>query len=342
MRSVDVTVMDTTLRDGSHAMAHRYTEQQVEQIVRQLDAAGIPVIEVSHGDGLGGSSFNYGFSEVDEFALIRRAVQNSQRATIACLLLPGIGTRRHIAQAADAGAGMVRIATHCTEADISPQHFSLTRELGLDAVGFLMMSHMLEPAKLAKQARIMVDAGATGVYVVDSAGALILQDVETRIAALVDEIGSEAKVGFHGHQNLTLAVANSVIAIHAGATLIDGTTRGLGAGAGNTQTEVLVAVLDRLDIDSGVDLDGIVHASEVVSALCGPHEPKLDSASLILGYAGVYSSFLLHSQRAAERYGVAAKDILLEVGRRHYVGGQEDLILDVALSLSETRKPSAS
>jgi len=331
---MNVTIMDSTLRDGSHAMAHRFTEQQIGQIVRALDSAGIPVIEVSHGDGLGGSSFNYGFSAVDEFSLIKTAVDCASQARIACLLLPGIGTREHIERAADVGVGMIRIATHCTEADISVQHFALTRDLGLDAIGFLMMSHMLNSDGLAAQARVMVDAGATGVYIVDSAGALILSEVSERIAALSSEIGQEAAVGFHGHQNLTLAVANSVIAIQAGATLIDGTTRGLGAGAGNTQTEVLVAVLDRLGIESGVELEGILNASETVASLCGSHEPRLDSSSLMLGYAGAYSSFLLHSQRAAERYGVAAKDILLEVGRRRYIGGQEDMIIDVALNLA--------
>lgn len=338
---MDVSITDTTLRDGSHAMAHRFTEHHVGEIVGALDVAGVPVIEVSHGDGLGGSSFNYGFSLEDEFKLIETAVHTARRATIACLLLPGIGTREHIQRAAGAGAGMIRIATHCTEADISPEHFSLTRALGLDAVGFLMMSHMLEPADLAVQARIMVDAGATGVYIVDSAGALILDEAAARVSALVGEIGKEARVGFHGHQNLSLAVANSVLAVKAGATLVDGTTRGLGAGAGNTQTEVLVAVLDRLAIETGVDLDRVVHASELVHRLCGEHEPRLDSASLVLGYAGVYSSFLLHSQRAAERYAVPAKDILLEVGRRRYVGGQEDLIIDVALELSATQRAAA-
>jgi 4-hydroxy 2-oxovalerate aldolase len=228
---------------------------------------------------------------------------------------------------------MIRIATHCTEADISLQHFALTRNLGLDAVGFLMMSHMLDPKGLAAQARLMVDAGAQVVYVVDSAGALILGEVAERVSALVEEIGATAAVGFHGHQNLTLAVANSVIAIQAGATFIDGTTCGLGAGAGNTQTEALVAVLDRLGIESGVELERILIASETVSQLCGDREPRVDGSSLMLGYAGAYSSFLLHSQRAAERYGVAAKDILLEVGRRRYVGGQEDMIIDVALDL---------
>lgn len=332
--------MDTTLRDGSHAMGHRFSENQVRSIVRELDGAGIPVIEVSHGDGLGGSSFNYGFSAVDEFELISAAVDEAQRAQIACLLLPGIGTREHIERAAHTGAGMIRIATHCTEADIAIQHFGLTRNLGLDAIGFLMMSHMLDPVGLAEQARIMVDAGATAVYIVDSAGALILSEVSERVSSLVSTIGSEAGVGFHGHQNLTLAIANSILAIEAGATFIDGTTRGLGAGSGNAQTEVLVAVLDRLNIESGVDLEAILRASETVSALCGPQEPRLDSASLMLGYAGAYSSFLLHSQRAAERYGVNAREILLEVGRRRYVGGQEDMIIDVALELRRTKEQS--
>jgi 4-hydroxy 2-oxovalerate aldolase len=314
-------------------MRHRFTEDQVRAVVHVLDRAGVEVIEVSHGDGLGGSSFNYGFSAVDEITLIRAAVAEAAAAKIAVLLLPGVGTVEDLREAHEAGASVARIATHCTEADVSVQHFGAARDLGMETVGFLMLAHRLDPAALARQARIMVDAGAECVYVVDSAGALMLSDAQTRVQALIAEIGSQAQVGFHGHQNLSLGVANSVLAYQAGATQIDGALCALGAGAGNAPTEVLAATFSRMGISTGVDVDGVLAAAEEVVRPIIPQLPWMDRASVVQGYAGVYSSFLLHAQRAAERYGVPAHAILQRVGEAGYVGGQEDMIIDVALQL---------
>ncbi len=342
MSDLDVRITDTTLRDGSHAMAHQFTEEQVRSTVRALDAAGVPVIEVTHGDGLAGSSFNYGFSLTHELRLIEVAAEEATCARIACLLLPGVGTVEDMKHAAAAGVGIVRIATHCTEADISVQHFGLARELGLETVGFLMLSHMLDPEGLAAQARVMVDAGAQCVYVVDSAGALIMSEAADRVAALVSEIGGDAQVGFHGHQNLSLGVANSLAAYEAGARQIDGSTCGLGAGAGNSPTEILVAVFDRLDVGTGVDVAAVLAAAEEVVRPYMRRQPITDRNSIVLGYAGVYSSFLLHAERAAERYGVPAHEILTEVGRRRYVGGQEDMIIDIAIQLAATSPRSGA
>jgi 4-hydroxy 2-oxovalerate aldolase len=337
----DVRITDSTLRDGSHAMAHQYTEEQVRATVRALDDAGVAVIEVSHGDGLGGSSFNYGFSLVDEIKLVAAAVDEAKRAQIAVLLLPGVGTVDNLRRAHDAGASVARIATHCTEADVSYQHFAAARELGMETVGFLMLSHRLDPAGLAKQARIMVDAGAQCVYVVDSAGALVLSDAQERIRAVHAEIGTEAQVGFHGHQNLSLGVANSVLAYQAGARQIDGALCALGAGAGNAPTEVLAAVFDRLGIATGVDPAKSAAAAEEVVRPFIPRLPWMDRSSIVQGYAGVYSSFLLHAERASARYGVPAHEILQRVGEAGYVGGQEDMIIDIALQLAEERDRKA-
>jgi 4-hydroxy 2-oxovalerate aldolase len=297
----EVRITDSTLRDGSHAMRHQFTEEQVRAVVSALDGAGVQVIEVSHGDGLGGSSFNYGFSLVDEISLIRAAVDEARAARIAVLLLPGVGTVEDLREAREAGASVARIATHCTEADVSVQHFAAARDLGMETVGFLMLAHRLDPAGLARQARIMVDAGAECVYVVDSAGALVLSDAQARVQALVAEIGREAQVGFHGHQNLSLGVANSVLAYQAGATQVDGALCALGAGAGNAPTEVLAATFARLGIGTGVEVDGVLAAAEEVVRPIIPRLPWMDRASVVQGYAGVYSSFLLHAQRAAER-----------------------------------------
>jgi 4-hydroxy 2-oxovalerate aldolase len=320
-------------------MAHQFTEHQVRQVVHALDRSRIEVIEVTHGDGLGGSSFNYGFSRVDEFDLIAAAVDEAKTARIAVLLLPGVGTIDHLRHAHDVGASVARIATHCTEADVSIQHFSAARDLGMETVGFLMLSHRISPADLAKQARIMVDAGAQCVYVVDSAGALILADAQARVRALLEEIGSQAEVGFHGHQNLTLGVANTILAVQSGARQIDGALCALGAGAGNAPTEVLAATLDRLGIDTGVDVQGVLAAAQDVLRPLIPRMPTADRSAIVQGYAGVYSSFLLHAERASERYGVPAHEILRRVGEAGYVGGQEDMIIDIAIQLAERRQP---
>jgi 4-hydroxy 2-oxovalerate aldolase len=337
-----VRITDTTLRDGSHAMSHQFTQAQVRATVHALDAAGVEVIEVTHGDGLGGSSFNYGFSHTDEIDLIAAAVEEATRATIAVLLVPGIGTMDDLRKARQAGAGIARVATHCTEADVSVQHFGLARSLGMETVGFLMMSHRTDAANLAGQARIMVDAGAQCVYVVDSAGALVLGDAQERVAAVVAEIGHQAQVGFHGHQNLSLGVANSVLAFQTGARQIDGSLCALGAGAGNSPTEVLAATFDHLGVATGVDVLGVLDAAEEVVRPFLPRWPKADRTAIVQGWAGVYSSFLLHAEHAAERYQVPAHEILQRAGELGYVGGQEDLLIDIALQLAHERDLAAT
>ncbi|MFE2184704.1 4-hydroxy-2-oxovalerate aldolase [Streptomyces sp. NPDC059455] len=331
----DVRIIDTTLRDGSHAVAHRFTETQVRDTVRALDAAGMEWIEVSHGDGVGGSSFNYGFSGTDEMSLINAAREEARRAKIAVLLVPGIGTVDDLKRAHDAGAEMVRVATHCTEADVSPQHFAVARELGMETAGFLMMAHKTDPENLAKQARIMIDAGCQAPYVTDSAGALLMDDARARFEALVAEVGDEAWVGYHGHQNMGLGVANSVIAHQVGVRYIDGSLCALGAGAGNSPTEVLGAVFDRLGVATGLDAGLLLDAAEEVVRPYLSRWPKMDRNAIMQGWAGVYSSFLLHAERAAERYKVPAHAILRRCGERGYVGGQEDMIIDIAIALAE-------
>jgi 4-hydroxy 2-oxovalerate aldolase len=332
--SLDIRITDSSLRDGSHAKGHQFTEDMVRAVVAALDRCGVPVIEVTHGDGLGGSSFNYGFSAVDERRLLAAAVDQADRAKIAALMLPGLGTKDDIVALADLGASIVRIATHCTEADIAAQHFGLARDSGLETVGFLMMAHSISPDALAAQGRIMADAGCQCVYVVDSAGAMILDDVSDRVAALTAELGGDAQVGFHGHENLALGVANSLYAIRSGAVQVDACTRRFGAGAGNTPTEALAAVCDRLGIRTGIDVLAAFDAAEDVVRPIMDEEPTLSRLALIMGYAGVYSSFLRHAYRAAERYDVSGAEILLECGRRGLVGGQEDQIIDIAVGLA--------
>ena len=332
-----VRLTDSTLRDGSHAMAHQFTEGQVRAVVHALDRAGVQVIEVTHGDGLGGSSFTYGFSLTDDIRLIAAAVDEATRAKIAVLILPGIGTVDDLRNAHDAGASVARVATHCTEADVSLQHFAAARDLGMETVGFLMLAHRSAPHALAKQARIMVDAGAQCVYVVDSAGALVLGDAQARVQALVAEIGQQAQVGFHGHQNLSLGIANSVLAYQHGATQIDGALCALGAGAGNAPTEILAATFDKLGVTTGVDVAAALAAADEVVRPFIPRLPWADRASIVQGHAGVYSSFLLHAERAAERYGVPAHEILQRAGEAGYVGGQEDMIIEIALDLAKSR-----
>jgi 4-hydroxy 2-oxovalerate aldolase len=336
--TLDLRITDSSLRDGSHAKRHQFTLEHVVDIVAALDDAGVPVIEVTHGDGLGGSSFNYGFSHTPELDLIRAAVKTAKQARIAFLMLPGLGTKDDIRAAQDAGGQICRIATHCTEADVSRQHFGLARELGLETVGFLMMSHSATPEELARQGRIMADAGCQCVYVVDSAGALIMEQTYDRVAALVAELGADAQVGFHGHENLGLGVANSLFAARAGAQQIDGSTRRFGAGAGNTPVEGFVAVATKLGVRTGVDVRKIIDAAEDVVRPAMDGECLLDRLSLTMGYAGVYSSFLKHADRLATRYGVSGAELLIRAGERKLVGGQEDQLIDIALEIVGERE----
>jgi 4-hydroxy 2-oxovalerate aldolase len=330
---LDLRITDSSLRDGSHAKRHQFTAAEVGSVVAALDAAGVPVIEVTHGDGLGGSSFTYGLSRTPEQELIAVAVRRAVRAKIAFLMLPGVGVIDDIRAAAGNGATVCRIATHCTEADIAVQHFGLAREIGLETVGFLMMAHSQPPEVLAQQARIMADAGCQCVYVVDSAGALVMEQVSDRVSALVAELGADAQVGFHGHENLGLGVGNSIVAARAGASQIDGSTRRFGAGAGNTPVEAFVAAAEKIGIRTGIDAIAIINAAEEVVRPAMDDECQLDRLALLMGYAGVYSSFLKHAYRTAERYDVSGAEILLRAGQRKLVGGQEDQLIDIALEL---------
>jgi 4-hydroxy 2-oxovalerate aldolase len=342
MVATSIRITDTCLRDGSHAVRHQLTTRQVRSIAAALDEAGVPVLEVAHGDGLGGSSFTYGVSRTPERELISAAVASTRHARIATLLIPGIGTADDLRAAAQLGVSVIRIATHCTEADVSIQHFRIARELGLEAIGFLMMAHSQPPAVLAQQARIMVDAGCQCVYVVDSAGALVPPWTTERVAAIRDELDGVAEVGFHAHENLACGVANSLVAIAAGATQIDGSARRMGAGAGNAPTEALAAVLDKLGVHTGIDVSKIADAAEDVVRPVMDSECVLDRMALTMGHAGVYSSFLKHAADAAQSYGVSAAEILRICGERNLVGGQEDLIGEIGyeLALRDGRRAS--
>lgn len=332
----EVHILDVTLRDGSHAMRHAFTEEHVRDVTRGLDRAGVEFIEVTHGDGLGGSTIQYGFSKVDELTLIEAAVDECTNSNISVLLLPGIGIKEDLVEAAKAGASMVRVATHVTEADVAEQHIALGRELNLKTVGFLMMAHMAPTTTLVEQAKTFEKAGAEIIYVTDSAGALLPHEVSEKITALKEHVGCE--IGFHGHNNLSLAMANTMAAVEAGATYVDGSLRCLGAGSGNTQTEVLAAVLDRYGYATGIELYPLIDVANEVVAKWMPRSQEIDGSSLIMGYAGVYSSFLLFAQEAAKQFGVDDRDILTELGKMQAVGGQEDLIYDVARELAKKQK----
>jgi len=325
---------DMSLRDGMHAKQHQISIEQMIAVATGLDRAGMPLIEVTHGDGLGGASINYGFPAHTDEEYLRAVVPAMEQAKVSALSLPGIATVDHLRMAVDCGVSTLRIATHCTEADVSGQHIGMSRDLGVDTVGFLMMAHMVPPEELARQGKMMEDFGAECVYCTDSAGFMLPADVTVRVQALRAVLRPETQVGFHGHHNLSLGVANSVAAVEAGVDRVDASAAGLGAGAGNAPMEVLVAVLDRMGIETGVDLYGIMDVAEDLIVPMMDQPVRLDRDALILGYAGVYSSFLLFAQRAGEKYGVSSRDILVEMGRRKTVGGQEDLIEDVALDLA--------
>ena len=329
-----VTLHDMCLRDGMHPMRHQISIEQMLSIATGLDRAGVPLIEVTHGDGLGGASVNYGFSAASDEDYLRALVPAVRQAKVSALLLPGIGTTDHLRMAADCGVTTIRVATHCTEADVSQQHIGLAREMGLDTVGFLMMAHMIEPEALLEQALLMQSYGANCVYCTDSAGYMLPDDVTARIALLRERLRPETEIGFHGHHNMAMGVANSLAALEAGARRIDGSAAGLGAGAGNTPLEVFAAVLDRLGADHGVDIFALMDVAETRVTPIMEEPVRVSRDALVLGYAGAYSSFLLFAKRAGEKHGVASEKILLEMARRRTVGGQEDLIEDVAAALA--------
>ncbi|MBT0670113.1 4-hydroxy-2-oxovalerate aldolase [Novosphingobium profundi] len=332
-----VKLHDMSLRDGMHSMRHQIPLAKMVEIAKGLDAAGVPLIQVTHGDGLGGSSLNYGRGLHSDEDYLRAVVPQMKNAVISVLHVPGIGTLDELRMAADCGVGCVHVATHCTEADVSEQHIGLGRELGLDTVGFLMMAHMTPPEALVEQALLMEGYGAQTIYCVDSAGYMLPDEVTTRVTLLRDALKGETGIGFHGHHNLGMGIANSLAAIAAGATRIDGSAAGFGAGAGNTPLEVFAAVLERMDVKTGVDTFALMDVAEDLVLPMMPKPPRADRDSLTLGYAGVYSTFLYNAKEYAAKYGVPARDILVELGRKRMIGGQEDMIEDTALTMAKER-----
>ena len=332
-----ITVHDMTLRDGMHPKRHQMTLDQMAAVASGLDAAGVPLIEVTHGDGLGGSSVNYGFPAHTDEAYLSTVIPLLKQAKVSALLIPGIGTVDHLRMAKDLGVHTIRVATHCTEADVSEQHISLARKLAMDTVGFLMMAHKADAQRLVSQALLMEGYGANCVYITDSAGYMLPEEVKAKISAVRAALKPETEIGFHGHHNLAMGVANSVAAVECGATRIDAAAAGLGAGAGNTPMEVFIAVCNRMGIETGVDLFRMQDVAEDIVVPMMDHPIRIDRDALILGYAGVYSSFLLFAKRAEKKYGVPARELLIELGRRGMVGGQEDMIEDAAITMAKAR-----
>ncbi len=333
-----ITVHDMCLRDGMHAKRHQITVSEMVKVSKAMDEAGIPIIEVTHGDGLGGASVNYGFPAAKDEEYLTAVCKEVKNAKISALLLPGIGTVDHMRMAVDCGISTIRIATHCTEADVSEQHLTMARSIdNLDTVGFLMMAHMIEAEELVAQLKLMENFGAHCVYITDSAGYMLPDDVTSRIALARAELKPETELGFHGHHNMAMGVANSVAAVAAGANRIDASLAGLGAGAGNTPLEVFVAVCDRMGIETGIDTFKAMDIAEDLIIPMMDHPVRVDRDALTLGYAGVYSSFLLFAKRSAKKYNLSTRDILVELGRRRTVGGQEDMIEDLALDMAKAQ-----
>ncbi|NQY03600.1 MAG: 4-hydroxy-2-oxovalerate aldolase [Halieaceae bacterium] len=338
LKGKKITVHDMCLRDGMHPKQHQITVDEMVDVATAMDDAGIPMIEVTHGDGLGGASVNYGFPAASDEAYLTAVCKAVKNTRVSALLLPGIGTVDHLKMAVDCGISTIRIATHCTEADVSEQHLQMAAKIdGLDTVGFLMMAHMISPEELLEQLKLMESYGANCVYITDSAGYMLPDDVTARVALARAELNPETEIGFHGHHNLAMGIANSLAAVEAGASRIDGSLAGLGAGAGNTPLEVFLAVCDRMGVETGVDLFRAMDVAEDKIVPLMDHMVRVDRDSLTLGWAGVYSSFLLFAKRSAEKYQLSSRDILVELGRRGTVGGQEDMIEDLALDMAREK-----
>ena len=332
-----VLLHDMCLRDGMHAKREQISVEQMVKVAVALDATGVPLIQVTHGAGLGGNSLQHGFALASNEAYLKAVVPKMKQAKISVLLIPGLGTMRELQSAFDCGARSVHVATHCTEADTSPQHIAYARKLGMDTTGFLMMAHLNDPDGLAQQGKLMESYGAPTIYITDSAGYMLPADVWARVEAMRAVLKPETEIGFHGHHNLGMGIANSIAAIEAGASRIDGSVAGLGAGAGNTPLEVLAAVCERMGIETGVDLFKMMDVAEDIIVPMMDHVVRVDRESLTLGFAGVYSTFLLHAKRAGARFGIPARDILVELGRRKMIGGQEDMIEDTAMTMAKER-----
>lgn len=332
-----VVIHDMSLRDGMHAKREQMSIEQMIAIGTALDDAGVPLIQVTHGAGLGGNSLQHGFAPHSNEEYISAVASRMKQAKVSILLIPGLGTMKELQAAYDAGARSVHVATHCTEADTSPQHIAFARKLGMDSSGFLMMAHLNTPEGLAQQGKLMESYGAQTVYITDSAGYMLPDDVKARVSALRAVLKPETEIGFHGHHNMGMGIANSIAAIEAGASRIDASVAGLGAGAGNTPTEVFVAVCERMGIVTGCDLFKLMDMAEDLIVPLMEHMVRVDRASLTLGFAGVYSTFLLHAKRAGERFGIPARDILVELGRKKMIGGQEDMIVDTAMTMAKER-----
>ena len=332
-----VLLHDMCLRDGMHAKREQISVEQMVKVATALDDAGVPLIQVTHGAGMGGNSLQHGFALASNEEYLKAVCPKMKQAKVSVLLIPGLGTMRELQSAFDCGARSVHVATHCTEADTSPQHIAFARKLGMDTTGFLMMAHLNAPEGLAQQGKLMEGYGAQTIYITDSAGYMLPDDVSARVSALKAALKPETEIGFHGHHNLGLGIWNSIAAIGAGASRIDGSVAGLGAGAGNTPLEAFLAVCDRMGIETGVDLFKLMDVAEDVIVPMMDHIVRVDRDSLTLGFAGVYSTFLLHAKRAAARFGVSARDILVELGRKKMIGGQEDMIEDTAMTMAKER-----
>ena len=332
-----IIIHDMCLRDGMHAKREQMSIEQMITIATALDDAGVPLIQVTHGAGMGGNSLQHGFAPHSNEEYISAVASKMKQAKVSVLLIPGLGTMKELKSAYDCGARSVHVATHCTEADTSPQHIAFARKLGMDTSGFLMMAHLNTPEGLAQQGKLMESYGAQTVYITDSAGYMLPADVKARVAALRAVLKPETEIGFHGHHNMGMGIANSIAAIEHGASRIDASVAGLGAGAGNTPLEVFAAVCERMGIVTGCVLFKLMDMAEDIIVPMMDHMVRVDRSSLTLGFAGVYSTFLLHAKRAAERFGVPSRDILVELGRKKMIGGQEDMIVDTAMTMAKER-----
>jgi len=337
LKGKKVKLHDMCLRDGMHAKREQISVDDMVRVATAIDAAGVPYMQVTHGGGLGGNSLQHGFAPHTNEEYLTAVCEVVKQTCVSVLLIPGLGTMKELESAYACGARSVHVATHCTEADTSPQHIAFARKLGMDTTGFLMMAHLNDAKGIAEQGKLMESYGAQTVYVTDSAGYMLPDDVRARISALRDVLDPATEIGFHGHHNLGMGIANSIAAIEAGATRIDASVAGMGAGAGNTPLEVFAAVCDRMGIETGIDLFKVMDAAEDVVTPLMEKPVRVDRDSLTLGYAGVYSTFLFHAKRAAERFGVPARDVLVELGRRKMIGGQEDMIIDTAMTMAKQR-----